>query len=750
MPTLDYLINERRQLRLSFLQPGHASRHGATRIAEVVARPLTEAPHTLGDLSAHTPFEPFESGTLVLVTLDAPRPTPAHIRTLDHLIRVLDRRKAAGLVIGTPGHDLRTLPDATLAAANRLELPLLTTSAETSAWDHVNEDLRLRRAQFAERQVEHLDGLLSRLPARLADPTAVRRIADWLSVALDAEVLVSSARRGVLAAAPDSAPAGLAHAVITGAHGARGAHDSHGAPSGAMHTRIVSISPGASGTSGHPGRPGDPGFPDGEDEARLAIASHEPFDSAATALIQHAAKLLGLCDQARREHQARTRTPRAVRHAAFQLLMRGETVLAQVVYTGAAQALLDTDTARVFVVDTGPQEREATLSWCERALAEEAIVSPCPGKPKHILILDPVREGDRVETVLKELIAAREGHLLGQSRPHPLAETAVGYLEALTAVGDAAGTPHRIRLGGSKAKFAPLLPRQAAKAWAAALMSPLLDDFPGRGDERKLLLETLPTALSFKHTEAAGGLGVHRNTVTQRLTRAGKILSLDLRGSANDRILTLLALDILALPDPPEPPAPHPAPSSTPHGTPAPHLAPASAPPRPRVHPPAPTSPSLQAPAHPPAPHPDTGIPALQDPTPHPDTSALPHPDAETPAPPRPPDFAALMALAAEDGGPTAWAEERLRPVRADQRDLVETLCVWLEKNLSTRETARALGLSEATVRNHTRDAAALLGMDFSTKMVGITDTDVVTVADIALALHVLLGRPALTQPPRP
>ncbi|MBE4775632.1 helix-turn-helix domain-containing protein [Streptomyces caniscabiei] len=676
MPTLYYLINEREQLRLRFLQPGHASRHGATRVAEVVVRPLREAPHTLGALSADTPFEPFEDGTLFLVTLDTPGPTPAHVRVLDHLIRLLDRRKAAGLVIGTPGHDLRTLPDATLAAANRLELPLLATSAETAAWDHVNEDLRLRRAQFAERQVAHLDGLLNRLPARLADPTAARRIADWLSVALDAEVLVSSARRGVLAAAPDSAPAGLAHAVITGAHGAHGApnlydapspHDGHGAPSGAMHTRIVSISPGAAAT---------PGFPESEDEARLAIASHAPFDSAATALIQHAAKLLGLCDQARREHQARTQTPRAVRHAAFQLLMRGETVLAQVVYTGAAQALLDTDTARVFVVDTGPQEREATLSWCERALAEQAIVSPCPGKPKHILILDPVRESDRVETVLKEMIAARGGHLLGQSRPHPLAETAVGYLEALTAVGDAAGTPHRIRLGGSKTKFAPLLPRRAAKAWAAALMAPLLDDFPGRGDERKLLLETLPTALSFKHTEAAGGLGVHRNTVTQRLNRAGKILSLDLRGSANDRVLTLLALDILALP--------------------------------------------------------------------------APAPDPHTPDPPRPPDFAALMAAAAEDGGPTAWAEERLRPVRADQRDLVETLCVWLETNLSTRETARALGLSEATVRNHTRDAAGLLGMDFSTRMVGITDTDVVTVADIALALHVLLGRPALTQPPRP
>ncbi|UUU31809.1 PucR family transcriptional regulator [Streptomyces sp. CA-210063] len=656
MPTLDYLINERPPLRLRFLQPGHASRHGATRVTEVVVRPVTELSRTLTDSS-------FESGTLFLVTLDAPQPSRAAVQALDHVIRLLNRGKAAGLVLNTPGHDLRTLPDATLAAANRLELPLLTTSAETAAWDHVNADLRLRRAEFAERQVEHLDGLLNRLPARLADPTAVRRIADWLSVALDAEVLVSSARRGVLAAVPDSAPAGLAHAVITGAHeAAAGASTPAGpdrgtpAPGGALHTRIVSISPGPPGS---------------EDEARLAIASPTPFDSAGTALIQHAAKLLGLCDQARREHQARVETPRAVRHAAFQLLMRGETVLAQVVYTGAAQALLDTDSARVYVVDTGPQEREATLSWCERALAEQAIVSACPGKPKHILILDPVRESDRVETVLKDMIAARQGHLMGQSRLHPLAETAVGYLEALTAVGDAAGTPHRISLGGSRAKFAPLLPRREARAWAADLMAPLLDAFPGRGDERKLLLETLPTALSFKHTEAAGGLGIHRNTVTQRLNRAGKILSLDLRGSANDRILVLLALDILALP-------------------------------------------------HTPAEAPD-------------DTEA--------------PDFAALMAAGAADGGSKAWAEERLRAVRADQRDLVETLCVWLENNLSTKETARALGLSEATVRNHTRDAATLLGMDFSTRMVGITDTDVVTVADIALALHVLLGRPALRQP---
>ncbi len=663
LPTLEYLINDSPRLRLRFLQPGHSSRFGGTRVTEVVVRPVSDLPHALTDSS-------IENGTLLLVSLDSPHPSRATDRTIEHLIRLLARRKAAGLVLGTPGHNLQPFPEATLAVANSLGLPLLTTSADTTAWARVNEELRLRRAEFAERQVEHLDGLLNRLPTRLADPTAMRRIVDWLSEALDAEVLVTSARRGVLAAAPDSAPAGLAHAVITGTHTATA--PAPGVPAGTMHTRIVSLSPGSPGA---------------DDEARLAIASHNAFDTAAAALIQHAAKLLGLCDQARREHQAMVETPRSVRHAAFQLLMRGETVLAQVVYTGAAQALLDTDTARVFVVDTGPQDREATLRWCETTLAEQALVAPCPGKPKHILVLEPVgpldsfdptHENDRVETVLRDLIAARQGHLLGQSRSHRLPEIANGYREALTAVADAAMTPHRISLGGSEAKFAPLLPRREARAWAADLMAPLLDAFPGRGDEQKMLLETLPTALSFKHTEAAGGLGVHRNTVTQRLNRAGKILSLDLRGSANDRILVLLALDILALPN-------------TDDGT-----------------------------------------------------------DDNAPSPINAPDFAALMMRGAADGTVKSWAEERLRPVQADQRDLVETLCVWLEHNLSTKQAARALALSEATIRNHTRDAAALLGMDFSTKMVGVHDTDVVTVADIALALHVLLGRPALTQPIRP
>lgn len=107
MPTLDYLINDRPALGLRFLQPGHVSRHGATRVTEVVTRPLAEPPPTLDT--------PFENGTLylaVLPTPDAPLPSPPDIRApdiraldiraLDHLIRLLARHKAAGLVLATP------------------------------------------------------------------------------------------------------------------------------------------------------------------------------------------------------------------------------------------------------------------------------------------------------------------------------------------------------------------------------------------------------------------------------------------------------------------------------------------------------------------------------------------------------------------------------------------------------------------------------------------------------------------------
>lgn len=651
VPTLEYLINEERlQLGLRFLQPGQATRFGPTRVTEVVARSQAELAHELVNPSA-------KAGTLVVVFLAGSQLARSVTRTVDSLIRLLAQRNAAGLVLHVPGRNLDPFPDGIRALANSVGLPLLLTSAQAADWEHVNEDLQQQRA-VAELQVARfLDGLLHRLPARLADPKANQRIADWLSVALEAEVLVTSAQRGILAAAPvDSAPASLAHAVISQSRGDASGHAT-GDESTALHTRIVSIAPGA------------------EDETRLAIASVKSFDSAAASLIQHAAKLLGLYAEARREHQARVEAPRSVRHAAFQLLMAGETVLAQVVYGGATKALLDTDTARVYVVDTGQQEREPTLQWCEKVLAEMAIVCPCPGKPRHILVLDPGRGDGRVDSVLRDMVAARHGHLMGQSRPHPLAETSTCYMEALSAVADAARTPDRISLGGSEAKFAPLLPSNGARAWAQELMAPLLEVSPNRrvNNEREQLLKTLRTALGFRHVEAADALSVHRNTVTQRLNRAGEVLGLDLRDSVSNRILVLLALDILALP-------------------------------------------------------------VTED-------------GAEDVA--KTPDFAELVTAQPTADAIKAWAEERLQKIPGGRRDVIETLCVWMEHNLNITETARALGLSEATIRNHTRDASLELGIDFSTKMVGLQDTDVVTVADIGLALHVLFGRPAISQPDR-
>jgi DNA-directed RNA polymerase specialized sigma24 family protein len=646
--TLEYLINEEKlQLRLRFLQPGQAARFGPTRVTEVVARSQAELPQELQSPSA-------TAGTLVVVFPAGAQHARPATRTVDSLIRLLAQRNAAGLVLQVPGHNLDPVPDGTRALANSLGLPLLLTSAPAADWEHVNENLQYQRSLFTKRHLALLRGLLNRLPAKLANPEANQRIADWLSLALEAEVLVTSAQRGILAAAPvGSAPATLAHAVISQSRGDASGHAA-GNESTALHTRIVSIASGA------------------EDETRLAIASVNSFDSAAVDLIQHAAKLLGLCDEARREHQARVEAPRSVRHAAFQLLMAGETVLAQVVYGGATKALLDTDTARVYVVDTGQQEREPTLKWCETVLAEMALVCPCPGKPRHILVLDPGQGDGRVDSVLRDMVAAHHGHLMGQSRPHPLAETSTCYMEALSAVADAARTPDRISLGGSEAKFAPLLPSNAARAWAQELMAPLLEVSPNRriNNEREQLLKTLRTALGFRHVEAADALSVHRNTVTQRLNRAGEVLGLDLRDSVSNRILVLLALDILALP--------------------------------------------------------------------------VIEGGADEVA--KTPDFAELVKAQPTADAVKAWAEERLRKIPGGRR---ETLCVWMEHNLNITETARALGLSEATIRNHTRDASLELGIDFSTKMVGLQDTDVVTVADIGLALYVLFGRPAISQPDR-
>ncbi|MET7852618.1 helix-turn-helix domain-containing protein [Streptomyces avermitilis] len=620
MPTLGYLTTERPELRLRFLDPATARIHSSTRVTEVAAVPLAQAIP-----QAHAFPTP---GTLALVTLAAEVNAQTTV-ALKQLLNYLKQRRASGLVL----HSASSEPHVPLSVrqqAVHLQLPLLTTTAGAE-WAEANGHLQQRRAQFAERQVAHLDGLLSSLPLQFADQGAGDRIVAWLADALDVDVVVDAAERGTLSAAPDET-ANLAHAVLRGTPDAENVEHS-------QRVQIYGM----------------------DDKAVLCVASGRAFDDCASRLIRHAAKLLGLCEQARRDHHAAVIAPRSVRQAATQLFLSGNVVVGQVVANTILPALMDTPDTRVRVIDTGVQDREPTLQWCERHL-RGALVSPCPGKAKQIIVITPTKQDGSIAAALRQMIGGRPGHLMGESTPQPLAASGTGYQEAAQAVRHAARSPERISVG-AEPKFAPLLPRAAAQAWAQALLAPLL------ASEHQELLHTLPTGLSFKPTEAARGLGIHRNTLRQRLTRAGNLLGLDLN-LLNDRVLVLLALDILALPAPPEG---HPA------------------------------------------------VPA--------------------------PDFTSLMNSEAEEA--RGWAEQRLRPLKADQRLLLRTVCVWLECNLSVREAAQALGLSEATVRHHTNDASIMLGMDATTTTISVHDTDVVTIADVCFAAYLLTGTPALRQPHR-
>ncbi|MFF3908530.1 helix-turn-helix domain-containing protein [Streptomyces sp. NPDC001848] len=574
--------------------------------------------------------EPPAPGTLALVTPGGELDQRA-VAALDHLLRDLKQRRASGLALHSPGR-VPAIPPGIRTLAQRLQLPLLVTTAD-SEWAGINEDLQQQRALIAERQVEQLEALLNALPSQLANPEAASRIVRWLSEALEADVAAGSHERGVFTAAPES-QSNLARSLVGG--------DSAAGADEAEHTQLVQIL-GA------------------DDGALLAVASRRAFESTAGKLIRHAAKLLGLCEQARLEHEAARSAvlaPRAVHQAATQLLFGGEVLKAQVIAGLISPALMDTDLVRVRIIDTGGQARDPHLQWCLQHMGRRSLVSPCPGKDQHIIVVTPTRADTEVQSDLDQLISARQGLAMGVSTPYPLDAAGAGYAEAAHAVLVAAHAPERVAVG-AEPKIAPLLPRNKAWAWAQGLLAPLLKP------EHKLLLQTLPTGLSYKPIEASKALGIHRNTLRGRLSRAGSLLGLELN-SVNNRILLLLAFNILALP----------------------------------------------------APDDFTLEPA--------------------------PDFAELIVAAGDTV--QEWAERRLRKLHSDpqNRDLLTTVCAWLENDLSIPATAQALGVSDPTVRNHIKAASKQLGMDTNAREIGVHDTDVVTIADVGIAAFLVTGRPML------
>ncbi|MGW8377893.1 helix-turn-helix domain-containing protein [Streptomyces sp. ODS28] len=136
-------------------------------------------------------------------------------------------------------------------------------------------------------------------------------------------------------------------------------------------------------------------------------------------------------------------------------------------------------------------------------------------------------QGDRLRALVPsdEPVAARPGWLLGASAP--VEADALGEADAQAARALRRAVAERrsvVQQGGAARGVADLVPAEERRAHARALLAPL--------DARPELTETLHMWLSLHGSwdRTAVALSVHRNTVRQRITKAGALLGLDLAG----------------------------------------------------------------------------------------------------------------------------------------------------------------------------------------------------------------------------
>lgn len=447
----------------------------------------------------------------------------------ERLVRELARQRATALVVAVGRHGAANVPAAIRVSAGRRNVPLLTTTKTLQEWSDLAPRLREYRRRHAEWQAEQLAALLNRLPDRLADAdvTVMQRVADWLAAALEAEVLVSDPQRGVLAASPETAPGTFAPLLV-----GRSVE-----PSGALspNTRFVPLAGGGSGTV-------------------LAVAASRPFDDAGTDLTRHAAKVLGLIDQAGRRHHQVGYAERELRLSAFQLLMIGEEAAAQRVMAPLAPGLLDMESIRVYVIDCAEEDREITARLGERAVADHALLVRCPAF-NHLIVVDPARDGDPGKSyepgnpydpsdtaeALRRIVASLPSHRMGGSRTHELGEVADAYEEARTALAVAGQLPDRVALAEERMHLVDVLPPKTARRWAGTLLHPLLTLPMSRRDQ---LLRTLDLGLELRHKAAGRLLGIHRNTVTHRINTCFDLLGLD-RDRVLNQVVVSAALKIV-------------------------------------------------------------------------------------------------------------------------------------------------------------------------------------------------------------
>ncbi|MET7605885.1 helix-turn-helix domain-containing protein [Streptomyces avermitilis] len=513
MPTLGTLPTSEPELELTFVKHCPA----LTRTAEITGVLIVTPEQLLAD---GAPSQ-LPDGSLVLITDAALFRLRGRITTvLELLLQRMSRDGSAGLIVRAAPGAHQPYPQYILDLANRLDIPLLVTTAPTERWQGVHEGIQQFRLMSAERRTAQLSSLVQELPAQLADPRAVQRITDWLARVLDVQVLVSEPER-VLAASPATAAEQLAPAIIRQSVG-----NFPEALSG-PHTQLISLAPASAA------------------DTVLAVARRTPFDEADLRLLRQAAKLLGLVHQAHREYRAASDASRAARSVAVGLLVDGEVGKARRVMGHLAPGLLDTETVRVFVVETAQALRDTAIRHCSVSLGHQALVVPDPREKRRILIVHPIRPDEDTSAVVSTELTRLVGALgadssLGGSGVYSMTLLADALHEAITAQRFAVFQPDSVALSVHGSELVSLLPQAEAQRWARRLLIPLMRDEAQWESTR----ETLPTALAYPYTVAARRLHLHRNTVMRRAARAAALLRMDF-GRVSDRITVALALELV-------------------------------------------------------------------------------------------------------------------------------------------------------------------------------------------------------------
>ncbi|MGW3971014.1 helix-turn-helix domain-containing protein [Streptomyces ardesiacus] len=521
MLTLGLLPTQHPNLELVFAWPRKSGIHHGRGINALTILPMDEL------LEIGAPRR-LDKGALVLVTGAMRFRIRGRIAAvIEEVLRQMSLDECAGLVLPAAKGVSQPLPQPLRDLSDQLQIPLLMSATTVDRWTDLRISIQQARLAAAERQAGQLDALMRQLPPQLADVKAMQRIASWLAHTLDVQVLVSEPDR-VLAASPPTAAEQLAQAIIRQSVEG-GASESASAP----HTQLISLTPAT-----------------GPDTV-LAVARHTPFDEAETRLLRHAAKLLGLVDQARREYCVAADASRAVHTAAAQLLLDGEVDKARRVMEQMTPGLLDAETGRLFVVMTDPARRDTAVRLCETATAGHALAIADPHERNRVVVIQPVRDSEPDENVPGALIrlVSAPGPIssLGGSGVYSMSLLGDALNEAATAQRFALHQPDSVALSAQHTDLISLLCQYDAQHWARQLLHPLM----GSAAQWEQMRQTLPTALAYPYTVAARRLDLHRNTLSRRVARAARSLGVDFT-TIGDRIAVCLALELVTHREPTE------------------------------------------------------------------------------------------------------------------------------------------------------------------------------------------------------